>query len=146
MPPQTEEIEERLLTQATARVTWGDFPDEVQDFLVGEGLSASQARSLVRRLSQERNAEVRRRSGGKLLAGIAMLLAAGIYFYVEFKERTGRQWWDRILGAAFLWLGVSGIVAIWRGAWGLAIPSSEELTDVVETEEPPNTWPPLPGG
>ena len=135
MTPETDDKEARLLTEATARVTWGDFPDEVEAYLVREGMEATQAVTLVQALVRERSKEVRQRGWVKLGAGLGMVLVAVIYFAWFFNSsRDRRSRWDRLWGASFLALGITGLASTWRGICGLCWPSTEELTDVTEDE------------
>ena len=139
------EPDDRLLTEATARVTWGDFPEDVTAHLISQGKDAPQAAALVQRLVEERNREVRGRSGLKLVAGLAMTLTGGGFLYWYFKELASLRdnLLEHSLAVAATFTALGGLAAIWRGAWGLAIPSAEELTDVEEGEEPPAILPPL---
>jgi hypothetical protein len=140
MPPLSEEAEDRLLTDATARITWGDFPGDVCGHLIRQGMDPEQARKLVNRLARERSAEVRRRSALKLAAGAGMILAALVFFGLlpwrqwsnDLNQWSGssRRGLGSMLLAIFGGLGVTGLWGVWRGIWGLLLPQSEELTDV----------------
>jgi hypothetical protein len=148
MPPADADIEDRLLTEATARVTWGDFPEDVAAHLVGQGVDAWQADKLVERLVAERSREVRRRSFIKLAAGIPMTLVAVGVLYWYFKERMSplrNYGLGRLLAGGALFMGLGGLAAIWRGVWGLAMPAAEELTDVEESDDPQDGLPPYVG-
>lgn len=143
MPPADADIEDRLLTEATARVTWGDFPEDVTAHLVRQGMDGFQARALVARLAAERNREVRRRSLIKLAAGIGMLLLAVTCFFIYAEARnSGSYLWARLVGMSSAGLLMAGLAAVWRGLSGLAFPAVEELTDVEEGEDPPDVPPP----
>jgi hypothetical protein len=142
----TEEAEDRLLTDATARITWGDLPGDVCHHLIREGMDPQHALELVNRLARERSAEVRRRSAIKLATGAAMLLAAFVFFtLLPWREwmRTIDEWYGRtrrrsgisnLLPALFVYFGVGGAWRVWRGISGLLTPQAEELSDVIHEE------------
>jgi|GEM_PF-1822690 len=136
----TEEMSERLLTEAAARVTWGEPAETVVEFLTGNGMDYGEAARVVNQLVHERNAEVRARSMRRLGLGIAALLAAAIFFaFLPWQEwyeslnkhrrrrRSGPGDW-MIIGV--ICLGIAGLWQAWRGIWGLITPQAEELSDV----------------
>ena len=141
----TDELSECLYTEALARVTWGDVPEDVAEYLVSRGMSAEEAGPLVKSLVEERNEEVRRRSLRKLLIGGALLIATVIFFavlpwkdwhralndYLSWRgRRGGRTGLGDYLVMGAIASGVAGLWWTWRGFWGLVTPQAEELTDV----------------
>jgi len=145
MPTARADIEDRLLTEATARVTWGDLPEDVAQMLVSQGVDARQAGKLVQRLVAERSIEVRQRSFVKLVTGMGMVLAAALGFYLA--GRWDSSPWGRmemIFSGGSLALGITGLVGVCRGLTGLLLPAATELTDVDEDDGPEDDLPPLP--
>jgi hypothetical protein len=140
----TEEAEDRLLTDATARITWGEPPGDVCQHLIREGMDPQQAMELVNRLARERSAEVRRRSAIKLATGTAMLLAAIAAGWLLFSrdrmdmlsEMLGirRRSLEGLISLPAVFFGIRGIRNVWLGVRGLFTPQDEELTDVTHEE------------
>jgi hypothetical protein len=143
----TAELSERLHTDAEARITWGDPPEDVIALLVSQGMSPDEAAPLVAALVQERDKEVRWRSLRKLLIGGGTVLAAVIFFTVlpwrawrdslnESGLRLSRHTDDLGTVLAFMVAG-QGLVGAWyalRGITGLIVPRGEELSDVEPDE------------
>lgn len=70
----------KLLWEARARVTWGDPPELVQDWLVAQGAVPVLARQVVESLMRERARSIRLRGIRDLLIGgsVAALCALGM--------------------------------------------------------------------
>ena len=133
-------MSDRLLTEAAARVTWGEPAEVVMKFLTGNGMDHGEAILLVSQLIHERNAEVRARCRRRLKIGIAAILAVVVFFAVlpwrEWYDFLDKPWRRRRISPgdwmiiAVIWLSVAGLWQIWRGFWGLITPEAEELSDV----------------
>ena len=139
----TDELSERLLSEATARVTWGDSPETVMEYLISQGMDAGEAAAMVNRLVRERNEEVRARSRRRLGIGVAALAAVTVFFaflpwrdwysYLDqfhFGGGRRRTSLGDLLVFGFCCVGGTGVWFTWRGFWGLVAPQAEELTDV----------------
>ncbi len=138
----TDELSERLHTEAVARITWGDLPEEVAETLAAQGMDYSEAVRLVNQLAMVRNREVRARSLRRLTLGSGALLIGIVFFAIL----PWKQWYDGFalrgpqitrrthtgdwMVLVFLWIGVAGLWYVWRGFWGLMAPQAEELSDV----------------
>lgn len=60
-------------TEARAKISWGDSPDDVIKYLMLQGFSAPEAAELVKVLFQERLAALRAKGMRKIGAGVALM-------------------------------------------------------------------------
>lgn len=131
----------RLRTQAKARVTWGDRPEDVVEFLIGGGLDPGEAAALVDGLVLKRNREVRSRGLQKLITGAGLVLAVIVFFgalpwrawMVSLNQTFGSGRRGSLGSMLVLAAGGAGVVGIWwmyRGLCALLQPQAEELSDV----------------
>ena len=113
-----------VISEARARIIWGENCSAVSDFLSSNGLSDAEATAKVGEFRRERNAEIRRRGVRNSLIGAAILGAAGILLYLAF---GGREF-----GGSFDGLAVAipaGFYGIWKltaGVICLLCPQSED--------------------
>lgn len=73
-----------LITEARARIIWGDEPKSVRFFLTCNGMSGAEANVKIKELTLERNAEIRKLGIRDVLIGVALIGAAGAFFYRLF--------------------------------------------------------------
>ncbi len=75
---------DKVISEARARVIWGEPLLSVRDFLISNGVSAAVAEGKVREFELERNRELRRIGLRNLLVGSTLAGAAGITLYLAF--------------------------------------------------------------
>lgn len=123
-----------LISEARARIIWGDSTSGVRYFLTSNGLSALEADEQIRQLALERNREVRKSSSRSIVLGVALMLPGAFALYFVFGGshvhgsllRTARGIGFSLAFAGYgLWKVVNGIA-------GLIRPQSEHgsITDV----------------
>jgi hypothetical protein len=127
---------EILITEARARITWGDEPASVRDFLTSSGMSAADADAKIKELICERSAEIRKIGIRNVVIGAAILCAAAFGFFVSFAcspsgnlgPLTGRVCVAAVLAALF------GLWKLTKGVIDLVWPKSERgsIPDITE--------------
>jgi hypothetical protein len=137
MPP------DKVITEARARIIWGDSAASVCDYLVSNGISSSVADAKLAEFSLERNCELRRIGFRNLLVGIVLTGAASITLYLAFSvDRLGGGWLTsgklKVEGLVLL-AGTYGLWKIGHGVFYLIRPQSEhksipdiEQSDILE--------------
>ena len=112
-----------LMVEARARIIWGDEPLSVRYYLTSNGMSAADADAQIKQFTLERNAEIRKLGIKNVLIGVALIGAAGIFFYPLYASshipsvsvRSGKGY-GVLFGAALygLWKLVKGIIYLVR--------------------------------
>ena len=104
-------------------MTWGEEPASVRYFLTSNGMSVAEADANISALTLERNAEIRRLGIRDVLVGVALIGAAGVFFYWLFASRhiprvsvrSAKGYGVLALGAFYgLWRLVNGIIRLVR--------------------------------
>jgi hypothetical protein len=102
---------DNVISEARARIIWGEAPSSVHDFLVSNGIESAVADTKLEEFSLERNRELRRIGLRSFLIGVLVTGIAGVPICIAFHLHT----FNRAL--AMLMLGVL------YGVWKLAIGS-----------------------
>lgn len=111
---------EKILTDARARIIWGESPQSVRDFLVSKGVSLEAAEKKILEFRLERNRELRRIGLRNVLTGGVVILAASIALYLWFRVGWSSSGIIRALALVLLaavygfWKLVKGIVYLLR--------------------------------
>ena len=93
-------------TEARAKISWGDAPDDVVKFLMLHGFTVAEARPMVNEMFNERAATIRKNGIGKIIKGSAAICVPIITFIVFLS-----------IGMFFLkLLALTIMVGLW-GAW-----------------------------
>ncbi|HWD18247.1 MAG TPA: hypothetical protein VHB20_03130 [Verrucomicrobiae bacterium] len=127
-------IPDGLIIEARAKITWGEFPATVCEFLVAHGVPRSEAALQIKQLALERNAAVRKLGIKGICVGVALILSATTFLWFVFggghlgygSTRAGKA-------AGFLFLaGAYGIHRLIKGIFYLVRPQLDEesLSDV----------------
>jgi hypothetical protein len=107
---------EKLAWVARAHITWGDSPDEVQDWLCKEGVDREIARLIVDACLAERDRSLRLKGirdlvyGGVAIVGAAGLIAAVMSDWFPANMKGGIFFSASGLGMLY------GAYLVWRGA------------------------------
>ena len=108
-----------LITEARARIIWGESPSSVRDFLTTNGFSPTEADVQIKNFRSERNAEIRKIGFRNALIGAALIAGAGIVLYLSFKylsaHNTGYYGSQRGVGGI---IGLS-LIGVFYGLWKL---------------------------
>jgi hypothetical protein len=124
------------ITEARARIIWGESSRSVRDFLVSNGISDAEADAKIREFSLERNAEIRGLGLKSVLVGMALIGAAGVMFWVRIRLINNGILYIG-LAKYYAVVGVAGLYGMWRLAKGifyLVRPQSERrsIPDMTE--------------
>ena len=115
------------ISEARARIIWGETSLSVRDFLLSNGISEVVAEAKITEFVIERAAEIRRRGIKEMVVGGTVLGAVcAVLFYLMFAYGTRFVivWFAR--GFVLLALiGFYGIWKLWHGVMHLALPRSE---------------------
>jgi hypothetical protein len=121
---------ERIETEARAKIFWGDKPEEVTAFAMGQGLDHEEASALVAEIYKERLANLRGIGVRKILTGAGMLCAPIVPLAMFWK--TGNL---RIKPLGFtIAIALFGLWILMKGIFLLAAPQSTS-GDVGETDD-----------
>ena len=132
---------DKVITEARARIIWGDSVASVRDYLVSNGISSSDADTKVAEFNQERNCELRRMGFRNLLIGILLTGVSGVTLYLLFLGAwLGGGWLtssNRLKVDALVFLaGVYGLWKIGRGVVYLVRPQSahKSIPDIEQSD------------
>lgn len=116
---QLDEVQ--ATTEARSKILWGDPPDNVISFLRGNGFSQKEASSLVRALSGERAAMVRKTGIRKIMVGIGLMFVPVISFLIF----TAIGYLEIKLFALTVMVGIWGAWMCFNGAFMVLLPKAE---------------------
>jgi hypothetical protein len=102
---------DQAITEARARIIWGESPASVRDFLVSSGIESVVADTKLEEFSLERNRELRRIGIRSILIGMLVTGIAGIPIFIALHLHT----FNRALAVVML--------GVLYGVWKLAIGS-----------------------
>jgi hypothetical protein len=105
------------LSEARAKIIWGEPPAAVRDYLLQKGLSPEAADAKVREFVRERNAEIRLCAVQKILLGSALLIFAGSC--ICFLSTAKRVSASTSGGKAFGTILLAGFYGLWKLVDGL---------------------------
>jgi hypothetical protein len=105
-----------LITEARARIIWGDSPSSVREFLISNGMSGAEADIRIKEFNVERNTEIRRIGFRNILIGAPLLAVSGVAAYLIFSRIAGgyaiaKCFGFVVIGVMFgLWKLIVGII------------------------------------
>jgi hypothetical protein len=124
-----------LMTEARARIIWGESGASVRDFLVTNGIAEADADAKIKEFSAERNATIRQMALRSVLIGAGVTVAAFgglalIFAHPEharfyFNNRLGYRSGGTLIGG-LIFAGVYGLWKLVKGILDLVRPQSEE--------------------
>lgn len=117
---------EQAITEARARIIWGESALLVREFLVSNGLSAADADSKIEAFCAERILEIRTVGRRRTLIGAVILLIGGVAIYpcYKFADASTCLGGIRIILLLAL-IGLVGFCKVISGVICLARPQSE---------------------
>ena len=74
----------KMVTQARARIIWGNPLPEVREWLLSEGLPAGDADAVIDACNQERDKEIRRLGVRNIIIGAGLTITAAVAVPLEF--------------------------------------------------------------
>jgi hypothetical protein len=129
---------DKVITEARARIIWGDSADSVRDYLVSNGISRSVADAKVAEFTLERKRELRRMGLRDLSVGILLSAASGVTLWIAMPQASATS--GVVMGLAVVFMaGCFGLWKLWTGIVYLVRPQSEhksipdiEQSDILE--------------
>ena len=112
-----------LITEARAKIIWGDSSDSVRSFLIVNGMPASEADERIREFNRERNNEIRKLGLRDTFIGVVVLAVSGLLLWLILARlrisathlRVGRGVGVLVLGACYgLWKLINGLINLIR--------------------------------
>jgi hypothetical protein len=114
---------EKLITEARAKIIWGEPAESVRVFLTSNGMSGSEADELIKAFNLERNREIRKKGIKDTLIGAVLTVGSGISIYYMLTRSeiphsstsAGRGLGVLMLAGGYgLWKLVNGIIYLVR--------------------------------
>jgi len=126
---------DKVMSEARARVIWGEPPSSVRDFLIGNGVSQPLADAKLKEFELERSQELRRIGLRNVLTGVVLTGAAGVTLYMGFRNASATTGIISALAVVLL-AGVYGMWKVVKGARYLVRPQSEHksIPDIVQSD------------
>jgi hypothetical protein len=121
-----------LISEARAKIIWGDPSSSVRNFLTANGISDIDADAVVKKINAERNSEIRTNGIKKTFLGAALVVGAGLFFYLSLKHVDLDQMTNRGaqgFTAMAIVIAIGGFYGLWKlidGVNYLLRPQSEE--------------------
>src|SRR5690349_8598222 len=89
MPNMANMEPDKIITEARARITWGDSATSIRDYLVLNGIPKADADIKIKALTEARNAEIRKIGIKNTIVGMLILTVSGILLYLDIKHYQG---------------------------------------------------------
>ena len=136
MSTTTEPIEPNpILSEARAKIIWGESAASVRAFLTVNGVSAAEADAKVKQFVRERNADIRAIGLRRVLIGAPLVFASAwlTWFFLTDKQIVYQRTSFRGLGFVML-MGVFGLWKLIGGLMFLLRPQAddESIPDIDE--------------
>ena len=124
-----------ILTNARAKITWGDSAASVRDYLIDHGVSAAEADAMIKQLVRERNADIRAIGIRRILIGAPLIFISilFIWYLINDEQTIYHRTTYRGVGL-FVLLGLYGLWKLIHGLIFLIRPQSddESIADIEE--------------
>ncbi len=114
---------EKLITEARAKIIWGEPAESVRYFLTSNGMSGAEADEQIKAFNLERNREIRKKGIKYTLIGAALTGVSGGLIYLLLAKSENYHWSSRsgrglgvlmLAGGYGLWKLVNGIIYLVR--------------------------------
>jgi len=118
---------DEVITEARARIIWGEAPASVRYFMTSNGISPAEADAELQRFIHERNIEIRNIGARNVVIGAGVIVGSGVLLYLVFSHPgaiTPNVSRAKGLGG----VGVAGLYGVWKlikGIFYLVRPQSE---------------------
>jgi hypothetical protein len=124
-----------ILSEARARIIWGEPSSSVRYFLISNGISDLVADAKLKEFELERNRELRGIGLRDVLIGILLTGAAGITLYIALPHASATSGEIKALAVVLL-AGAYGLWKLGRGVIYLIRPQSEHksIPDIVQSD------------
>ena len=127
---------DQLISEARAKIIWGEPASDVRGYLVSNGMPEAEADTVIKEFSRERNAEIRRIGTKNVVIGVVLVGVSGILIYLIYinsSDRVVRVGTGKVIGV----LACAGLYGLWKlvnGSFNLFRPQSEEgsISDITE--------------
>ena len=127
---------DKFISEARARIIWGEPSPSVRDFLISNGVSDLVVDAKLKEFVLERNKELRNIGIRNTLIGVVLTGAAGVITYIALAHGSGlSSGITRALGVALL-AGLYGLWKLVKGVIYLVRPQSEHksIPDIIESD------------
>jgi hypothetical protein len=126
---------DKIMTDARARIVWGESPQSVLESLVSKGVSIDAASKKVQEFELERNQELRRIGVRNILEGGVLAAAASVALYLGLRVSSATSGIIRVLAIVLL----AGIYGFWKLIKGIVYvlrPQSEHksIPDIEQSD------------
>ena len=125
---------DKIISEARARVIWGEPLLNVRDFLISNGISAAIAEGKIKEFDLERSRELRRMGLRNVLIGGTLVGAAGVTLYLSVAIASAGSGIVRAL-AVVIMAGIYGLWKLVKGIVYLVRPQSEHrsIPDIAQS-------------
>jgi len=125
---------DQLISEARAKIIWGEPASDVRGYPVSNGMPGEEADAVIKEFSRERNAEIRRIGTKNVVIGVVLVGVSGILIYLIYinsSDRVVRVGTGKVIGV----LACAGLYGLWKlvnGIIYLVRPQSEDksITDL----------------
>ena len=126
---------DKIISEARARVIWGEPSLTVSDFLISNGVSAVVAEAKLKEFQFERSRELRKIGFRNVLIGGILAGAAGVTLYLAFAIANAGSGIIRALAVVLL-AGFYGLWKLVKGLVYLVRPQSEHgsIPDIAQSD------------
>lgn len=127
---------EKLITEARAKIIWGEAAESVREFLISNDMSGPEADEHIKAFTLERNREIRKLGIKNTLIGAVLIAISGvaIHFLLTIPKNSG---WYLSAGRGVAISVLVGFYSLWKltnGIISLVRPQSEHqsISDLEE--------------
>ena len=126
---------DKIISEARARVIWGEPSSTVRDFLISNGVSAAAAEAKLKEFQVERSRELRKIGFRNVLIGGVLTGAAGVTLYLAFAIANASSGMIKALAVVLL-AGMYGLWKLVKGLVYLVRPQSEHgsIPDIAQSD------------
>ncbi len=126
---------DKIISEARARVFWGEPSSAVRDFLVANGVSADVAEARIKEFESERRQELRRMGFRNVLIGGTLAAAASVALCLALPVASASSGYVSLLAVVLL-AGVFGFWKLVKGVVYLVRPQSEHgsIPDIAQSD------------